>query len=215
METIKCTSCGATVLSTDKFCKQCGKSIEQIAKCTSCGETVLSTDKFCKQCGKPNIQTTEQKTETVVAAENPNKKYVLTFDALEQNLPHEVLYSIEVDDMFIGKLEPGEKLETFVRKGIHSVTLKQSFNLSTLINYLLFREKKLETLVENNQIILLMYDREWGRIKYSIIDPSTQEQQRKEIKEKDKKEGRKIATRMAVIIACIILVVILIALIFQ
>ena len=39
-------------------------------KCTSCGETVLSTDKFCKQCGKPN----EQKTETAVAAENPNKK---------------------------------------------------------------------------------------------------------------------------------------------
>jgi len=90
MVTMKCTSCGETVLSTDKFCKQCGKSIEQIAKCTSCGETVLSTDKFCKQCGKPNVQTTEQateqktervieqtteqKTETAVAAENPNKK---------------------------------------------------------------------------------------------------------------------------------------------
>jgi len=26
METMKCTSCGETVLSTDKFCKQCGKS---------------------------------------------------------------------------------------------------------------------------------------------------------------------------------------------
>jgi hypothetical protein len=25
METMKCTSCGETVLSTDKFCKQCGK----------------------------------------------------------------------------------------------------------------------------------------------------------------------------------------------
>jgi len=78
METMKCTSCGETVLSTDKFCKHCGKSIEQIAKCTSCGETVLSTDKFCKQCGKPNEQVTEQKTEqtteTAVAAENPNKE---------------------------------------------------------------------------------------------------------------------------------------------
>ena len=43
-------------------------------KCTSCGEAVLSTDKFCKQCGRPNEQTTEQKSETAVAAENPNKK---------------------------------------------------------------------------------------------------------------------------------------------
>ena len=43
-------------------------------KCTSCGEIVLSTDKFCKQCGKPNEQVTEQTTETAVAAENPNKE---------------------------------------------------------------------------------------------------------------------------------------------
>ncbi|MGC3977392.1 MAG: zinc ribbon domain-containing protein [Paludibacteraceae bacterium] len=42
-------------------------------KCTSCGEAVLSTDKFCKHCGKPNEQN-EQKTETAVAVENPNKK---------------------------------------------------------------------------------------------------------------------------------------------
>ena len=82
METMKCTSCGEVVLSTDKFCKHCGKSIEQIAKCASCGETVLSTDKFCKQCGKPNEQTTEQKTETVVAAENPNKKEKFKFYSL-------------------------------------------------------------------------------------------------------------------------------------
>jgi len=151
-------------------------------KCTSCGETVLSTDKFCKQCGKPNEQTTEQKTETAVAADNPNKKYVLTFDALEQSLSQEVLYSIEVDGIFIGKLKPGEKLETFVRKGTHSVT----FKFASFIK----KEKKLETLVENNQTISLMYDRTWGRIEYSIIAPGTQEQQRKEMEEKDKKGAK-------------------------
>ena len=48
-------------------------------KCTSCGETVLSTDKFCKQCGKPNEQTTEQKTETAVVAEKERKKVRLSF----------------------------------------------------------------------------------------------------------------------------------------
>ena len=86
METIKCTSCGEGLLSTDKFCKHCGTSTEQIAKCTSCGETVLSTDKFCTHCGKPNgqkaeqtieqntEQATEQKTETAAAAESSNKE---------------------------------------------------------------------------------------------------------------------------------------------
>ena len=43
-------------------------------KCASCGEAVLSTDKFCKQCGQPNEQKTEQTIETVVAAEISNKK---------------------------------------------------------------------------------------------------------------------------------------------
>ncbi|MDR2970488.1 MAG: zinc ribbon domain-containing protein [Bacteroidales bacterium] len=186
-------------------------------KCTSCGETVLSIDKFCKHCGKPN----EQKTETAVAAENPNKKYVLTFDALEQNMS-EYLYSIEVDDIFIGKLKPGEKLETFVRKGTHSVTLKQGY--ITTFNYIfhrLLRGKKLETLVENNQIILLMYDRMWGIIKYCIADPTTREQQRKELKEMkiDKKEkGRMIVTLTAsiiIVMSCFVLVMMLIILIIR
>ena len=35
-------------------------------KCTSCGETVLSTDKFCKHCGKPNEQKTDQANEQVI-----------------------------------------------------------------------------------------------------------------------------------------------------
>jgi len=44
-------------------------------KCTSCGETVLSTDKFCKQCGKPNEQIAEQKSENSAEAEKTmNKK---------------------------------------------------------------------------------------------------------------------------------------------
>jgi len=170
-------------------------------KCTSCGETVLSTDKFCKQCGKANEQIAECKTETAVAAENPNKKFVLTFDALEQDFlsdEDKALYSIEVDDIFIGKLKPGEKLETFVRQGIHSVTLKGNG---------LIRKKEFETLVENNQIILLMIDRNrmWRGIKYSIANPGTQEQQRKEMREKDKK-GRTIDKWIAIVMGCIGLV---------
>ena len=185
-------------------------------KCASCGEAVLSTDKFCKQCGNPIEQKAEYKSENDAAPENPNKKFILTFDALEQNMS-EYVYSINVDGIFIGKLKPGEKLETFVRKGIHSVTLKQIyFSPVTTLNYILcrlFKGKELEILVENNQIILLMYDKMWGTLKYSIADPTAQEQQRKELKKMkiDKKEKgsaimRSIATAI-IIISCLLLVV--------
>ena len=128
----------------------------------------------------------------------------------------EYLYSIEVDDIFIGKLKPGEKLETFVRKGIHSVTLKQNyFSPMTTLNYILcrlFRGKKLETLVENNQIILLMYDKMWGTLKYSIADPATQEQQRKELKKMkidNKEKGRTIMRSIVIAIIAISCIVLL------
>ena len=130
-------------------------------KCTSCGETVLSTDKFCKQCGKPNEQIIEHKSETAVTAENPNKKYVLTFEALDQSVKgvsghdgkdafgldaKKITYSIEVDGDFIGKINPGEKIETFVTKGKHDIKLKRSKS---------FMPNEEKIAVVDNQTILL------------------------------------------------------------
>ena len=163
-------------------------------KCSSCGETVLSTDKFCKQCGKPIEQKAQYKSEYETIPENPNKKLLLTFDALMQSNPN-CLYSIEVDGVFIGKLKSGEKLEIFVKRGIYYVTLKLDFSTVTYHNYILdrlFKAKELEILLENNQIVLLMCDKKWGALKYNIADTSTQELKRKELKKTkiDKKEKR-------------------------
>ena len=47
--------------------------------CASCGEAVLSTEKFCKNCGKP----LGQKNEKIVVEDSPNKKVLLTFEALD------------------------------------------------------------------------------------------------------------------------------------
>ena len=167
-------------------------------KCTSCREAVSSTDKFCKYCGIPNEQIVEKKTETAVVAENPNQKYVLTFDALyPKNMFNKVVYSIfdaldlkdiffgkvvysiEVDNDFIGKIKPGQKVETFVTRGKHYVNLKR--------NGIFSKKKKLEISVENNQIILLMVNRIRGGIEYSVANSDTQKQQREEMEERDKK----------------------------
>lgn len=125
-------------------------------KCLSCGELVLSTEKFCKNCGKP----LEQKNENDVVVENPNKKVLLTFDALDQSikgvsghdgkdafgLDAKVVYSIEVDGNFIGKIESGEKIDTFVTKGKHNIILKRNKS---------FIPNEEEISVEDNQTILL------------------------------------------------------------
>ena len=131
-------------------------------KCSSCGETVLYTDQFCGQCGKLNEQTTEHKSENSVAAEDSNKKCLLTFDALDQSVEDvfgiedgidafgmnvkKITYSIEVDGDFIGEINPGEKIETFVAKGKHNIILKRSRS---------FIPNEEEILVEDNQTILL------------------------------------------------------------
>lgn len=150
---MKCTSCGEQVLSTEKFCKNCGKAIEQKKVCSSCGESVLSTEKFCKNCGKP----IEQKNESNVVVENPNKRFVLTFEALDQSaknvwntidtfgLNAKAVYSIEVDGEFIGKIKPTEKIETFVTKGKHDIILKRNKAIPN----------DFEVLVEDNQTVFL------------------------------------------------------------
>ena len=92
---MKCTSCGEQVLSTEKFCKNCGKAIEQKKVCSSCGESVLSTEKFCKNCGKA----IEQKNENNVVEEISDKKVVLTFEE-DLNLPK--LYSKKAILLFSG-----------------------------------------------------------------------------------------------------------------
>lgn len=167
METIKCASCGELVLSTEKFCKNCGKPIEQKKEndapkeCISCGTQVLPTEKFCKNCGKP----TEQENKDNVTVENPNKKFMLTFDALNQGLGN-VLYSIEVDGNYLGKIKPGEKIDTFVTKGKHNVVLKRNQD---------FRKSEFEILVESNQSIFLKVNQlHLGKIEYSVLDTNNE-----------------------------------------
>ena len=53
-------------------------------KCTSCGETVLSTDKFCKQCGKPNEQITERDSENNAMAKE-GKEVMAARESLSQS----------------------------------------------------------------------------------------------------------------------------------
>jgi len=124
---------------------------EKIEKttCVSCGESVLSTEKFCKNCGKPLVQ----KSENNVVIENPNKKVVLTFEALDDSSINNVYgqdakitYSIEVDGNFIGKINSGEKIDTFVTKGKRNIKLKRSKS---------FIPNEEQIWVEDNQTILL------------------------------------------------------------
>ncbi len=160
------------------------RNLETMA-CTSCGESVLSTEKFCKNCGKP----LEQKKETNDAVENPNKKVVLTFEALNQSvkgvlglgngkdpwgMDANVVYSIEVDGNFIGNINPEEKIETFVTKGKHSIILKR--NKSFIPN-----EEKIS--VEDNQTILLYSS--YYFFPAFLTNPSDIE--KKEILQRDKK----------------------------
>ena len=124
---------------------------EKIEKttCVSCGESVLPTEKFCKNCGKPLVQ----KNENNVVAENPNKKVLLTFEVSDGcksscvwGREAKITYSIEVDGDFIGKINPGEKIETFVTKGKRNIGLKGNKS---------FIPNEEQIWVEDNQTILL------------------------------------------------------------
>lgn len=46
-----CPNCGNFVLSTSKFCNECGAKIIKEKKCLRCGNTLGENDKFCGQCG--------------------------------------------------------------------------------------------------------------------------------------------------------------------
>ena len=46
-----CPNCGNFVLSTSKFCNECGTKIIKEKKCLRCGNTLGENDKFCGQCG--------------------------------------------------------------------------------------------------------------------------------------------------------------------
>ena len=46
-----CPNCGNFVLSTNKFCNECGAKIIKEKKCLNCGNTLGENDKFCGQCG--------------------------------------------------------------------------------------------------------------------------------------------------------------------
>ena len=116
--------------------------------CVSCGESVLSTEKFCKNCGKPLEQKNDNNVNVV--EENPDKMALLTFEALDdksvENAMYPIKYSVEVDGYFIGEINPGEKLDTFVTKGKHNIVLKRNRSIAPV-------EEQIS--VEGNQTILL------------------------------------------------------------
>ena len=48
---MKCIHCGALVPDTARFCPECGKKIEQKRLCPSCHAEIKAEDKYCMQCG--------------------------------------------------------------------------------------------------------------------------------------------------------------------
>ncbi len=50
--TKKCSSCGAQVSKTAKFCSECGAKLDVKKFCTNCGEEVGTDAKFCPSCGQ-------------------------------------------------------------------------------------------------------------------------------------------------------------------
>jgi len=100
-------------------------------KCTSCGEAVLSSEKFCKHCGKPIEQKNEN---DVIVEKPSKKLVLTfealelsTFEFLDQHQGiHKLIFSIELDGDFIGEIKTGEKIDTFVARGKHEVILKRN-----------------------------------------------------------------------------------------
>jgi len=48
----KCPSCGAEVLSTKKYCVNCGAHIRGQQTCPHCNSPISTTSRFCRNCGK-------------------------------------------------------------------------------------------------------------------------------------------------------------------
>ena len=46
-----CPSCGSEVLSTSKFCNECGEKLPVNKFCPECGNKVDASSKFCPECG--------------------------------------------------------------------------------------------------------------------------------------------------------------------
>lgn len=158
----------------------------ETTKCVSCGESVLPAENFCKNCGKP----LEQKNEKIVNAvkENPNKKVLLTFEALDdksikngygQDIKY--TYSIEVDGNFIGKINAGEKIDTFVTKGKHNIVLKCN---RTII------PTEEQIWVEDNQTILLYNKCSYG-FYFLAFQTNPSDLEKEEILQENKKARKK------------------------
>ena len=47
-----CSSCGANVSPSAKFCPECGQKLNVKSFCSECGEEVSPNAKFCPSCGK-------------------------------------------------------------------------------------------------------------------------------------------------------------------
>src|SRR5688500_5773034 len=69
---VNCPKCGATVRETDKFCSECGSTLEakkSDGPCRACGQMVPLGAKFCGNCGasEPHSVPAGATGETVVA----------------------------------------------------------------------------------------------------------------------------------------------------
>ncbi|MDA8272685.1 MAG: zinc ribbon domain-containing protein [Deltaproteobacteria bacterium] len=50
---LRCPKCGATALTGEKFCGECGAPLATEIICPECGTSNNTNAKFCKKCGKP------------------------------------------------------------------------------------------------------------------------------------------------------------------
>ena len=48
---IKCSSCGTLNSKDSKYCKSCGKQLENTKKCPKCGKEVEKDSTYCSNCG--------------------------------------------------------------------------------------------------------------------------------------------------------------------
>ena len=73
---MKCPKCQFENRDGAKFCKDCGHKLE--VRCSQCGAIILTDSKFCDSCGQ-RLDETEQKEKQIPAPEGERKHVTVLF----------------------------------------------------------------------------------------------------------------------------------------